>query len=289
MRAAHITDLHVEAPPRVGQLFSKRALGALNLYVLGRHAHFSRRTVDALVQAVVEAAPDIVLCTGDLTATALPEEFACAVELLRPLTSRFPFVVLPGNHDVYTRGSVGRLSSYFGEWSNDGQYPFSRVVHGVWFVAIDVSRPDWLSRGGAPVTQLEALDALLGAGVEPVVLLLHYPLRNRHGGRYGPANRAMTNAAALEAVLGRHPRVVAVLHGHEHHGYRTQVPSAARGDGIVSLNPGAGGYAFLPARRRTAHFNLYDIDAAGGIDVRRLAFDGARFLPEEGGAYASGG
>lgn len=288
MRVAHITDLHVEAPTEFGQLFSKRALGAVNLYLFGRSAHFTLRTVEALVEAVVRSEPDLVVCTGDLTSTATPQEFERAAALLAPLTDRFPFLVLPGNHDVYTSESLGRFRKHFGEWSNDGVYPYVRNYGGVDFVALDVSRPDFLSRGLTPRQQLEALEGLLASGgVAPAVVLLHYPLRDRRGGPYGPFTRSLENALELEAVLARHPRVVAVLHGHEHHGYRTVIPR--EGSPLHSLNPGASGYAFLPERRRTAHFNLYDIDATGGLGVERFAFDGAAFAPEAGGAYATGG
>jgi 3',5'-cyclic AMP phosphodiesterase CpdA len=287
MRAAHITDIHVECIPRFDQLFSKRAIGAVNLYVLGRRHHFTRKSAEALVEAVVAAAPDVVLCTGDLTATALPEEFAAAAELLRPVTDRFPFVVIPGNHDVYTGESVGRFAETFGAWCDGGKFPFSRTFSGIEVIGADVCRPHVLSRGYLPAEQLERLDAMLAAGTAPAVVLLHYPLRDRHGAPYGPATRNIENASAIEAVITRHPRVVAVLHGHEHHGYRTLLPRPA-GEGVVSLNPGASGYAFLPERRRTAHWCLYDFDADGRIAVDRFAFDGERFVPEAGGAYASG-
>lgn len=286
MRVAHITDLHVEVPPQLGQLFSKRALGAVNLYVMGRAAHFTRRTVEALVDAVVGATPDLVVCTGDLTSTATPQEFALARELLTPITERFPFLVLPGNHDVYTGESLGRFREHFGVHANGAIWPFVQQFDGVDFVALDVSRPDFLSRGLTPTEQLERLDALLGGGDAPAVILLHYPLRDRRGAPYGPFTRNLENAAELERVLSRHPRVVAVLHGHEHHGYRTVIPRD--GAPILSLNPGASGYAFLPDRRRTAHFNLYDIRGRE-VEVERFAYDGSAFGPEAGGAYATGG
>ncbi|MES2640542.1 MAG: metallophosphoesterase [Myxococcota bacterium] len=286
MRVAHITDLHVEAPPQFAQLFSKRALGAVNLYLLGRSAHFTVRTVEALVDAVARSEPDLVVCTGDITSTAMPQEFERAAALLAPLTDRFPFLVLPGNHDVYTGESLGRFQKHFGVWSNGGVYPYVAHHGGVDFVALDVSRPDYLSRGMTPHVQLEALDLLLGSGEAPAIVLLHYPIRDRRGGLYGPYSRSLKNSRELEAILARHPRVIAVLHGHEHHGYRTLIPR--EGAPLHSLNPGAGGYAFLPARRRTAHFNLYDIAATGALDVERFAFDGAAFQPEVGGAYASG-
>ncbi|MFN7145106.1 MAG: metallophosphoesterase family protein, partial [Myxococcota bacterium] len=280
MRVAHITDLHVEVPPQLAQLLSKRALGAVNLYLLGRSAHFAKQTVEALVAAVVRAEPDLVVCTGDITSTATPQEFELAAALLAPLTERFPFLVLPGNHDVYTNESMGRFQAHFGAWSNGGIYPYVQHFNGVDFVALDVSRPDFLSRGLTPRQQLETLDGLLGSGSAPAVVLLHYPLRDRRGDPYGPFTRNLENAVELEKVLGRHPRVVAVLHGHEHHGYRTTIPRD--GVPILSLNPGASGYAFLPDRRRTAHFNLYDIHG-GQLGVERFAFDGAAFAPEVGG------
>lgn len=285
MRVAHITDLHVERMPSWGELFNKRLLGAVNLYVLGRHTHFTQASQQALVEAVVALAPDAVVCTGDLTATATDAEFAAAAELLAPITGRLPFMVIPGNHDVYTPESVGRFEATFGRWS--GACPFVRRFGGVDFVALDVSRPALLSNGHAPAAQLEALDRTLAGGTAPVVLMIHYPLRDRVGHPYGPPTRNLDNAAAVEAVLERHPRVRAVLHGHAHHGYRTQIPRP--GDPIDSLNPGASGYAYTPAQGRTAHFNLYTLDDHGIAAVERYAFDGARFVPEAGGAYASGG
>ena len=116
LRVAHITDLHVERTPRAGELLNKRAVGAVNLYLLGRKAHFTEATIAGLVEALLREAPDLVVCTGDLTATATEDEFLAARELLAPVLERFPFLVLPGNHDVYTGESVGRFARHFGAW-----------------------------------------------------------------------------------------------------------------------------------------------------------------------------
>ena len=88
MRVVHFTDLHVEIPPSWGELANKRLIGAVNLYVLGRSRHFSRKSQEALVAAVQELAPDTVVCTGDLTATATPAEFEAARTLLAPILER---------------------------------------------------------------------------------------------------------------------------------------------------------------------------------------------------------
>jgi len=85
----------------------------------------------------------------------------------------------------------------------------------------------------------------------------------------------------------RHPRVRMVCHGHEHHGFRTVAPRA--GDDLPILDPGAGGYAWLPERGRTAHFCVYELDDTALTGVERQAFDGQHFAPEQGGPFATGG
>lgn len=289
LRIAHITDLHIERRPRLDQCFNKRAVGAVNLYVLGRKGHFDEASAAGLVSAVTELAPDAVVCTGDLTATATEQEFEAARTLLGPLIERFPFVVLPGNHDVYTGESRGRFATWFGAHCDGGTFPHVASV-GAWdFVCLDTARPALLSRGRADPDMLARLDTCLAEGGDrPALLLVHYPLRNRHGAPYGPSTRNLEGAAALEGVLARHPRVQAVLHGHEHHGYRTEVP-LADGRRLPSFDPGASGYAWLPDKRRTAHFNLYTLDERAMVAVARHAWNGERFLPEVGGAYATGG
>lgn len=279
MRFAHVTDIHVEVPPTLGELGNKRLLGAVNLYILGRSHHFSVETQRGLVQAVCDVAPDVVLCTGDLTASGTEAEFAAARELLAPITGRFPFFVIPGNHDVYTGESVGRFERHFAEWAGP-----SRRFGDLDVVALDVCRPDWLSRGRAG-ERLAAFEAAL-AGTGPAWVMVHYPLRGRDGAPYRPFTRAIADAADIEAALARHPRVTTVLHGHEHHGFRTTIPR--EGPPLVQLDPGASGYAWLPKRRRTAHFNVYDLEGES-LTVTRYAWDGARFAPEAGGAYATGG
>lgn len=283
MRIAHITDIHVERTPNLEELGNKRLAGAVNLYVLGRHAHFSTVSQEALVQAVLDVAPDLVLCTGDLTATATEAEFKAAVALLEPLRSRFDWLAIPGNHDCYTAESEGRFAKYF------GPTPPVRVEHrGGWdVVLVDVCHDDFLSRGWLGAAGRAALDGVLAAGEAPVLVALHYPLRGRDGAAYGPFTRACIDADAIEAVVVRHPRVHMVVHGHEHRGYRTELPRA--GQPVISIDPGAGGYAFLPDRRRTAHFCVYTLGSTKLEGVERFAFDGERFVPEVGGAFATGG
>lgn len=289
MKIVHLTDIHVHVRPALGDLLGKRLIGSTNLYVLGREGHFSARSQEAAVAAAVAEAPDVVVITGDLTAQALDSEFVAARTLLAPLLDHFETVIIPGNHDVYVpeASPAGTMRAHFGQWMGETT-PWLHTFDDVAFLAIETCRPHLLSSGRTPTGQLEAARALLAeAGDRFVFHIQHYPLRNRRGEPYGPSTRALVDAAEVEAFLAQTDRVGAVLHGHEHHGFRTTIPTAA--GPVPILDPGACGYAHLPDRGRTAHFNVYEADGAGLHSVRRLAFDGSTFVPEPGGAYATGG
>lgn len=295
MRVAHLTDLHVMRTPSLGDLTVKRLLGSANLYVFGRASHFTEAAQRAAVAAVERLQPDALLCSGDLTAQALPDEFEAAAALLTPLFSRQPTALIPGNHDTYTPDAFlnRAIEERFGAWTGRGDWPRLHLLgDSVACVAVDVCRAQWiLSSGFIDEGQLDGLDTLLGDDRlrgRFVFVMLHYPLRSRRGEPYGPATRNLENAAALESVLLKHAaRVGAVVHGHEHHGFRT----ALRGDGveIPILNPGAAGYAHLPKRGRTAHLCVYTVEDGALQGVERLRFDGQAFTPEPGGAWATGG
>ncbi len=295
MRIAHVTDIHVQVRPGLSQVLNKRLLGSVNLYLFGRHAKFTPQVQQALVDAVLALEPDVVACSGDLTAQATDEEFEAAHALLEPLFSRQPTVVVAGNHDVYTRGAERdrRIEQHFGSWTGTGEWPRKRLIgDDLAFVCVESCRAHLLSSGRVGPDQLERLDAMLrdpDLKGRAVFVMLHYPLRGRKGEPYGPATRALSDARALESVLSKHAeRIAAVLHGHEHHGFRSAVPAATRD--IPIFNPGSSGYAWLPAAGRKAHFCVYTV-AGDDVAVERFAYDGDQgaFVPEPGGAWATGG
>lgn len=289
MKIVHLTDLHVQTPPRLPDLYGKRLMGSVNLFVLGRHRKFSRTVQQAAVEATLREAPDAVVITGDLTAQALDAEFTEARALLDPLLQRLPVVLLPGNHDTYVAEPApgARMRAHFGPWMG-GSAPHLHRLGEVGFLWVETCRAHLLSSGHTPVAQLPQALALLDQDPPPFTFLcLHYPLRSRRGEPYGPAGRALSNARQVEAeLLMKTTRIGAVLHGHEHHGYQTTVQTAA--GPRPSLNPGSSGYAWLPRQDRTAHLNVYTVEGAALQEVRRLHYDGQSFVEEPGGAYATG-
>ena len=107
------------------------------------------------------------------------------------------------------------------------------------------------------------------------------------GDVYDNGRHGLTNARDLIEVLRAAPkRPIAVVHGHEHHGFRVDL--ALDELKVPIFDPGSGGYAHMPERRRAACMNLYEIDARGVLRVERYMYGADGFLPEAGGAYATG-
>jgi 3',5'-cyclic AMP phosphodiesterase CpdA len=294
MRIAHITDIHVMETPRFSQLWGKRAMGSVNLFILGRHAKFSREVQEALARSVRAAKPDAIVFTGDATAQATDEEFKSFQALYGPLFSQQPTAAIPGNHDTYTQRSCREraIEQYLGDWTGRGNWPRLHLMgEKLACVAVDSCRAHILSSGKVDRDQLGRLDQMLGCSAltgRDVFVLIHYPLRGRNGEPYGPAGRALSNARDVESILmGHADRITAILHGHEHHGFKTELTDGHRR--IQILNPGSSGYAWTPEKNRTAHFNIYALDE-GKLAIERFRFDGEKgeFLPEPGGAYATG-
>ncbi|TNE88310.1 MAG: metallophosphoesterase [Deltaproteobacteria bacterium] len=293
MRIAHMTDIHWQVRPSFGDLSPKRVLGSLNLYVRGRHSHFTEAVQGSLVQHVLELAPDAVFITGDLTAQALDTEFAKAKLALQPLLERIPTLIIPGNHDVYTFGSQRsrRMEAHFGEWMGlDAHRPVARLdVGDVTLLGLDPNRPHPVFASGiVPRDQLDGLAAILAdpeMAERRIILGMHHPPVDRRGDLYDGLNHGLVNAREFVAVLEQAPVLpMAILCGHVHHGFHSQL---SVGDRRVDVfDAGSSGYAFMPDSHRAACMNLYDVDDA--LAVERFQFDGTGFSPEPGGAYATG-
>jgi 3',5'-cyclic AMP phosphodiesterase CpdA len=291
IRVVHATDIHWFVPPRLRQLASKRLIGSVNLYLRGRRHHFDDRVQDALVRSMLDAAADVVLISGDLTAQAIHREFELALAKLSPLLAR-PALVQAGNHDVYTRGSSthDRIAQHFGPWLHRRPDGLARLdLPGLTILGLDPNRPHPLASGRVPEAQLAALPAAL-ADTRPddaVILSLHYPILDRHGRLYDGWTHGLENASALVEVLRRSARKpTLIVHGHQHHGYRVALDL---GDVQVPIvDPGSGGYAYEPERDRAACFCVYTFEGPRLVEVERHRHTERGFAPEPGGAFATG-
>jgi 3',5'-cyclic-AMP phosphodiesterase len=211
MLIVQISDLHVAAA------------GAPVREFVDTNANLARAI--AYISAM-KPKPDLVVATGDLTDTGLPEEY----ELLRELLDRFeiPVYLIPGNHD-----EIGPLVEGFGHHSylpRDGgalQY----VIEGdVRIVAVDSTRPGH-HEGMVDAARMRWLDATLSAAPgAPTLVMLHHPPFDT--GIWWMDRSHIRGVEEFERVVRRHPQVRRVIAGHIHRSIQT-----AWGETIVSVSP----------------------------------------------------
>lgn len=286
MRLAHLSDVHVLdlEGVRWHRFLNKRVTGLVNVVGRRRSAHPT-----ALLEAAVAelaAAPDVdhVVVTGDLSNLALESEFARARAILAPLAGRLS--VIPGNHDVYTRGAARtrRFESVFGDWmwpADDAQaYPWMKHLgpagDGVALFGFcsAVPRMPLMATGHVSHDQLARFEALVAGGAlagRTGVALVHHNLHPR--GFRKDAMHGLKNRDPFVATLAR-GGVKLLLHGHTHVAHRfTQ-------EGVDIVGSGSSTWASDQAEH-VARYNVYDLDAHGlaRLEVRRWDPTAQRFLP----------
>ncbi|HXX07597.1 MAG TPA: phosphodiesterase [Pseudolabrys sp.] len=197
---AQISDLHI-TPPGV------LAYGRVD-------------TAAALIQAIEtlnrhSPRPDLVVVSGDIADSALPEEYAHAKKLLAAL--EIPFVAIPGNHDRRLPMRQALPDPAYGE--ANGALNSVRHIGELDVLLVDSTVPG-SSHGELEAATLAWLDAVLSASTtRPALLFLHHPPFNT-GIVYSDAIR-LRNADALSELLKRHPRVQLVAAGHVHRAAQT--------------------------------------------------------------------
>ncbi|MEN7528359.1 phosphodiesterase [Cupriavidus sp. DL-D2] len=196
---AQITDLHIKAG---GKLSYRRVDTAGALHAL----------IDTILAAPQLA--DIVVVTGDLVDFGDEHEY----RFLRDILQRLPMPVklLPGNHDHRT--SLRRVfpdHDYLFE-AGDGEAPMHYAIDAgpLRLIGFDCTQPGQPG-GRVQPDGLAWLDATLNAApVRPTLVMLHHP--PFHTGIGHMDVQGLDNAAALEAVIARHPQVERVICGHLH-------------------------------------------------------------------------
>ncbi|MCC6621128.1 MAG: metallophosphoesterase [Deltaproteobacteria bacterium] len=290
MRIAHVSDLHILDLAGVGwtRFLNKRLTGLVMLIGKRKEAH-PVRLARRLVEALLELEPDHVVVTGDLTNLSLESELAAAREVLAPLGDHTRLSLIPGNHDVYTRGSerARRFERTFAPWMWPGvdgpdehHYPWVKRLAGrdgsgdVTLLGFGsaVARLPLIATGVVSARQLERL-----AEVAPSlsssfpIALVHHNLHVRGWRKdrmHGLANRDGFLAACSAAG------VRLVLHGHTHVAHRFVH------DGMDVIGSGSSTW-WSERDDHIARFNVYRI-AGGrleGVEVRRYDRATDRFEP----------
>jgi 3',5'-cyclic AMP phosphodiesterase CpdA len=214
LRIVHLSDVHVWRyafnPLR---LMNKRVLGMAEL-VTRRARKFRLERLADVVDRVLSLNADHVLITGDLTTTALPDEFRAAREALAGLlVDAGRVTVIPGNHDRYTTGSVRyrAFEEWFGAFAPAGPYPWLRPLDAETAVlGLDPTRSHISATGRLPADQLGRARGLLSdppARPRRLIVACHYPIASPPSYVKELKHKRMKNADELGAWLtqvGRH-------------------------------------------------------------------------------------
>ncbi len=291
MRILHMTDVHFLQPPPLKGMLGKRALGMANLYLAGRRGHFDARALVGLaVQDALQWDADLFVFTGDLTALAVDDEFAEGYAAFSPLLLSMPSIMIPGNHDTYTRDATRNalMEQHVGAWMAGGEWdadkrawsgaetlrgavpwPVSFRLNGTTLVATNPCRPSLRATGYFGPKALQRAEDLVreaqGAGRQ-VVYLLHYPPLASDGTPYTHSGHCLEDVDDLLASLRRAPPAL-VLHGHKHQAYRADLPLPD--GGVVPIFNCGTTSAISKTPERTAGYFLYDLEDGQLRKVRR--------------------
>ena len=288
VRIAHISDLHfskITLSP--SQFFSKRWIGNLNLLLLRRNA-FQAERVEEFFLYLKENKVDFLVITGDLSSTSLKEEFAqarefvCRVEMLGTRV-----IVIPGNHDHYTRRSWKDkvYYNYFPEsfqeksaWrlKEDGMTVVDLSENWA-LVALDTAlATSWTSSCGLFSQKHEMNISRVLRSMAPekqVIVINHFPLFDTD-----QESKILKRAEVFRDILKEFSNVRFYLHGHTHrHSIADLTPS---GLPIVldsgSLVDRCGGYFHLidlfPKEARLTAFQKNQKQGEGWLKKQEMAW-----------------
>jgi 3',5'-cyclic AMP phosphodiesterase CpdA len=242
VRIVHLSDIHFwQYAFNPLRLMSKRLAGMASL-LAGRARRFRLAGVPRLVERVRQVGPDHILITGDLTTTALPDEFRAArLALANWLEDPVRVTVIPGNHDRYTWWAhrSRRFERFFGEFAPRHQYPWLRQIDPTTAIlGLDPTQAAVTARGWLAPTQLaEARNLVAAAGSRAARLIVacHYPVAVPEQYERELATKRMLNAQDLRHWLARiGPHLYCCGHVHATWAHRpADLPAE------LCLNPGA--------------------------------------------------
>ncbi len=291
MKVAHFSDLHVlalEGVP-IHRYLNKRLTGWANLRLKRKAVHHTE-LVHALARAMSQGGYDHVICTGDLTNLALESEFAAVRTLFDRELDLDPsrVTVIPGNHDVYTRGArtSRRFERYFVDWlksdlpalaadTSGGLFPVVKLRGSVAIVGLSsaVPRPPFVAAGELGAAQIDALARVLEhpeVASRTVIVALHHPVVRKASARKQYLD-GLRDAPALLSVL-RSLRGGLVIHGHLHRRVQRTITTTegrliqagATSASLVSSDPD-----------RMAGYNVYEVTPDGVISLGAEVYDAA--------------
>jgi 3',5'-cyclic AMP phosphodiesterase CpdA len=242
VKIAHISDLH-----------------------FGAHDPVVR---DALLAHLIDAAPDLVIASGDITQSATEAEFAAARVFFDELPMEV--FVIPGNHDL-PGFDLTRFINPFGRYKRHliDELDPELAAGPVHIKGINTARrilPHWnWANGAVSAKQRHEIARAFAKATAPWrILVLHHPLMSP---KEFPLDITVFNAKALLQTIADQ-RIDIVLAGHQHHAYIETRQEAEHKTLFVSASTGMS----TRIRRQPQGFNMLELtNTTLRIDMLRYA------------------
>ena len=217
--------------------------------------YFVPNLLERAISEINDLAPDVVICSGDLTTFGFKEEYAQAKSFLDRIACEH-LVVIPGNHDSRNVGYV-HFEELFGERNSVLR------VGDVTVVAVDSSEPD-LDHGQIGRGRYRWIEEQFAQEASLRVFVLHHHLLPVPG--TGRERNVVYDAGDALEMLQR-AGVDLVLSGHKH------VPYAWRLENLFVVNAGTVSSLRLRGHTRPC-YNVVEVDGTHVNVWRKYPFHG---------------
>ncbi|WP_133501914.1 metallophosphoesterase family protein [Cognatilysobacter terrigena] len=245
--------------------------------------HFGRvepALLDPLRRAIVDAKPDVVVVSGDLTQRARSAQFEEARDFLATLPG--PQIVVPGNHDVPLYDVARRFLSpltRFHRYITDVEMPVY-IDDEIAVVGVNTARSLTFKGGRINVDQVREIEQHFHGLPEHVtrIVVTHHPFDIPEGGDeedvLGRAPMAMAEFAKAEVDV--------FLSGHLHRSNIGTTAHRYRIEGFAALVVQAGTATSTRERDEANAFNVLRIGATDALQVQtwRWSAERSAFVPE---------
>lgn len=213
MRFIHLTDLHASNPDKKNY-FSKRALGLLS-WTKRRQFQHSNQFLEVLIDDIKREDPDLIVITGDIVQLGTELEIQSAKNWLLELFGDLPIMIVPGNHDNYSRDSFKFLLRYWSEFLHVfPEFPSVRQFKNLTLVGLMSAQPMpfWSARGDLGERQLAKLKTILSENRNKLIcMFMHHPPYLKGINR----RKSLKMTRQFRSLLSEH-QVALICHGHLH-------------------------------------------------------------------------
>lgn len=200
IKIAHISDLHYKKNPNTVNSIFKEVLTSIDDPLEQLSSTFENEDKDF----------DLLIVSGDICEQGSEDDYLFVKEYLREVFN-CPIIVTSGNHD-----NRHNLNKAFFNKDNDSEVFEIIKTEDLKVISFDSSDKDH-NDGYIPLNTIDRIDKELADNINTILFTHHHLLTEQFS-----MDKAINSSELLERVK-KHDNVIAILTGHTHHYYHTQI------------------------------------------------------------------